>query len=539
MINHIVHFPKDFEPRPQQIDLLQRINKAYEEGYKYVICCAPTGSGKSFISKTLANSSREPSQNYIDLINNRTAFQQDMNGSFVAAGECEDEPFFGAFALTINKNLQDQYKMLFDDSSVLKGKSNYICEVDTKYQVDTAPCLFTPGLKEKCQQCNKCPYYNARNNALISKFGVLNYSMFLSLPDHVKRRQYLICDEASELEDELVKRFSRELNYKTLKKLNCSFPIPTNDYSKFYLWLLELSQNLATEINSLKSICKKNKNAPISDRQRLVAYTALAISIQTTIDTWDECEYVLEKGKDSVKITPYKVNVLSRHLFDHSERVLLLSATIIDHQHFAKTLGIKSYKYIEVDSSFDPNKAPIYVSTKVRLNYKNLNASLPYIAKQIQALCDQHQNEKGIIHTHTSAITEFLLDNLKGSRFLFRLPGTDNEKIVKQHLESSENTVLVSPSLTMGVDLKDDLARFQILTKAAYLPLGDERIKKLFENDKVWYTNKMLNNVIQACGRGVRSVDDHCVTYILDGCITDAVMANKHKLPKYFLKRFN
>jgi Rad3-related DNA helicase len=261
--------------------------------------------------------------------------------------------------------------------------------------------------------------------------------------------------------------------------------------------------------------------------------------MQTTIDTWDDCEYVIEKGKESIKLTPYKVDTLSKHIFDYGKKVLLLSATIIDHQNFAKTLGIKKYKYIEIDSSFNPTKAPIYASTKVRLNYKNLTSSLPYITKQIQTLCDQHNNEKGIIHTHTTTITEYLQEHLKGTRFLFRLPGIDNEKIIKQHLESTEPTILVSPSLTMGVDLKDDLARFQILVKAAYLPLGDNRIKRLFENNKVWYTNKMLNNIIQACGRGVRSQEDYCATYILDGCITDAVTANKHKLPKYFLKRFH
>jgi Rad3-related DNA helicase len=97
----------------------------------------------------------------------------------------------------------------------------------------------------------------------------------------------------------------------------------------------------------------------------------------------------------------------------------------------------------------------------------------------------------------------------------------------------------VSPSLAFGIDLKDDLARFQVIMKAAYMPLGDERIKRLFKEDGDWYQNKMLNNVIQACGRGVRSKSDKCVTYILDKCITDAILKNRSKLPRYFLKRFN
>jgi Rad3-related DNA helicase len=92
--------------------------------------------------------------------------------------------------------------------------------------------------------------------------------------------------------------------------------------------------------------------------------------------------------------------------------------------------------------------------------------------------------------------------------------------------------------MSYGVDLKGDLARFQIIIKAPYSPLGDVRIQKMFELDKQWYLNKMLGSVIQACGRGVRSPNDKCVTYILDGVILDAILRNKHKLPKYFIDRF-
>lgn len=48
----------------------------------------------------------------------------------------------------------------------------------------------------------------------------------------------------------------------------------------------------------------------------------------------------------------------------------------------------------------------------------------------------------------------------------------------------------------------------------------------------------MLINLVQACGRGIRSKDDYCVTYILDGTVYDVILANRAKLPKYFLDRF-
>ena len=91
--------------------------------------------------------------------------------------------------------------------------------------------------------------------------------------------------------------------------------------------------------------------------------------------------------------------------------------------------------------------------------------------------------------------------------------------------------------MTYGVDLKGDLATFQILLKAPWLPTKEPRIEKMMKLDKSWYSNKMLCSVVQACGRGIRSEDDECVTYILDGSVYDTIERNQSKLPKYFIDR--
>ena len=215
-----------------------------------------------------------------------------------------------------------------------------------------------------------------------------------------------------------------------------------------------------------------------------------------------------------------------------------MSATIIDHKNLAKTLGIKDYEYVESHSTFDPAKAPIYISKTNKLNHANLQKALPAVIEQIKAICTKHKEEKGIIHTHTNLITSYIKNNISSNRFLFRDDTATNEDILEAHEESKEPTILVSPSLGLGIDLKGDLARFQIIVKAAYLPLGDNRVKKMFEQDKQWYQNKMLSNFIQQCGRGIRSKDDHCVTYVLDATIFNAIIRSKKMLPKYFLDRF-
>ena len=535
--NYLSHFPKGFEPSSQQVTILKGIEQAFKDN-KFVICCAPTGSGKSFISKTLGNSTNDCTEEFKNLINTYAAYKQAL-GSYTYEDECLEQPPFGAFALTITKALQDQYVGLFPDSSYLKGKSNYQCEVDPNFDVETAPCVLTPHIKDECWIQNKCPYYNARNKSLTDRFSILNYKMFLALPHHVKRKNIIICDEASELEDELIKHFTLFIDPDKLKTLGVVVPYLYKEEPQAILtWVNQLSEILAGHISDLNIALNEKKKLTIVDKRKLNYFINLHGTVRQIIGTWDTTEYICQRDGKTAKLTPLRVDNLTKFIFDCADKVVLMSATIIDHANFAKSLGIEKYKFIEVDSTFDPKKAPIHISTKVKLNRANLEKNLPIIAQQIQKICDMHKDEKGIIHTHTMQITSYLQKTLKGNRFIFREDGVANEDMLKSHNLATAASVLVSPSMTFVVDLKGDLARFQIIVKAAYLPLSDNRIKKLFDIDKAWYLDKMLCNLVQACGRGNRSKDDYCVTYILDGVLFDAIIANKGKLPKYFLDRF-
>ena len=96
---------------------------------------------------------------------------------------------------------------------------------------------------------------------------------------------------------------------------------------------------------------------------------------------------------------------------------------------------------------------------------------------------------------------------------------------------------LVSPSLTFGTDLNGEKGRFQIIVKTPYPPLSNKRIKKLFDLDKQWYSNKALCALVQTSGRCTRSKVDYAVTYVLDGKARSLISQNKSKLPKHFIER--
>ena len=536
MTNFPLNFPDGYTPTKAQVEILGKLSSHMENGVKFMVVNACTGSGKSFIPKTIANSLNGPSQFYKDCVDNYSIFSED--GPELIGNE---EPF-GVYALTITKALQDQYKNTFSDTGILKGQSNYQCTLDETLSVDVAPCAYVGGLKMDCWKSDKCPYYNARNKMLKSDFSSLNYSMFFSLPDHLKKRKVIVCDEGSELEEQLVSQFSCEIDIPFLVKTQTeTTAFPTQETPvKVLEWLNRLIAALATNIENYKGYLKmamKGSQDYFKTSSEYTRLTNLQSNVQVLAGTYYDSQYIIEHVDRKIKFTPLKVDKLAKYIFDFADHVVIMSATIIDHRNFCKNLGITDYKYIEVASEFDCAKAPIHVMVKQKLNFSNLKQMLPAIAKQVTGILKEHSKEKGIIHTHTQYIADFIRENVRSDRLLCREPGVRNEELMILHETSTEPTVLVSPSMSYGIDLKGDLATFQVILKAPWLPTKDVRVEKMMKIDKSWYSNKMLCTLVQASGRGIRSKNDECVTYILDGSIFDAILRNKNKLPKYFLDR--
>jgi len=524
------YFPPGFSPRPQQERGLNLIEEAINKGVKFIIVQAPTGSGKSFISKTLGNASAEADKDYKDLVLNYHAYDKDYEEIM------PKKPIHGCFALTTTIALQDQYKQLFDDAVLFKGKSNYQCDVDNEFTVEQAPCLIANNLKRSCWNEHRCPYYENRNKALTEKFTVLNYASFFNLPNHLKKRQIIVADECSELEDEIVKFYSATIEYEKLAKVGIdSTKLTTEDPKPVLGWLTDLAEETKAAID-LGAYKQRNQNSKIElnkQQYRKELYDA----ITSIIDNWDNTQYIIEKDGDKATFTPLKIDRLTGCLFDFADVVILMSATIVDKKAFANTLGITKYEYIEFESTFDPKKSPIHCHTKYPLNQALKQKNLPFVIDLAKSIAEHHKGKKGIIHTHSHEITKELQRSLNGNRFLFREGGAKNAPIIFEHKTRKDDTVLVSPSLTMGLDLVGDLGEWQIVIKLPYASLGNKRVKKMADLDSHWYTMKMFISLIQACGRCTRSQEDTSITYILDGLSLKTIVKNKDILPKYFIDR--
>ena len=110
----------------------------------------------------------------------------------------------------------------------------------------------------------------------------------------------------------------------------------------------------------------------------------------------------------------------------------------------------------------------------------------------------------------------------------------NRDEVLKLHIDSVEPTVLLSPSMMEGVDLKDNLSRFQIICKVPFPYLGDLVVKKRMELNNKWYPYTTAKSIIQSLGRSIRNETDHAISYILDSDWERFYRMNSDLFPKEF-----
>ena len=227
------------------------------------------------------------------------------------------------------------------------------------------------------------------------------------------------------------------------------------------------------------------------------------------------------------------------YLLNTSKNRVLLSATVGLKQAFDENLGVRfteEESYLKkIPSTFDFSKSPIYYYSKYKLSYTEKNASLKCLKPILyNLLINNYKQYKGIIQTASYDLAkEFVKDapyELR-RRLLLYENSLEKTNFIKRH-EKSNDTILIGPSLSEGIDLPGDLCRFIIILKVPYASLKDKLVKAKMELFPSWYKADASNTIIQGIGRGNRSKDDWCVTYIVDGCFGSLYTATKEQYPK-------
>jgi Rad3-related DNA helicase len=173
---------------------------------------------------------------------------------------------------------------------------------------------------------------------------------------------------------------------------------------------------------------------------------------------------------------------------------------------------------------------------------------MPKIVKKIEDILDDHPNDKGIIHVTSWEYQKNILEKISkkhASRFECVIDDEDYfDKKSVQNIQKfssidalldshkkSQGSVILSPSCWYGVDLADELSRFQIIVKAPFLPLTNAvKKKRLLESGNDWYQTKAAYKLVQGCGRSIRNTSDFATTYLLDSNCGE-LLKNRHVRP--------
>ena len=258
----------------------------------------------------------------------------------------------------------------------------------------------------------------------------------------------------------------------------------------------------------------------------------------------------VEQGKHRdgyrVAVQPLDVDKLFGMFMDKFavNHVVFMSATIIDKQQFCNDLGLSSASTALVSrpSTFDAYRSPIVIDPMGSMSREYMQRTVSNMIGRINDILREHAHEKGLIHTTSMLLARTIYDNiapdLRG-RLLIAEGMVNNEQLLMQHKSTRKPTVLISPSMMAGVDLEDDFARFQVVAKFPFASLGDPRVAKKMNrrNGKSWYKAKMLRSFVQECGRGTRSEEDWCVTYVLDGYVEYLMRNDMDKFDDQFKQR--
>lgn len=521
----IENFPFE-RPREGQLDIIADIEEAISKGFKYIILEAGTGTGKSAVATTLARM------------------------------------YESAYILTMTKQLQRQYADEFD-FPLVKGRGNFDCIKDGfEVTCDMGACKTAPknskffcpyGISKNptltgdlafqdsyggdifFQTNDHCHYWQQKANAINSPITLMNYDyaiLELNYVKHFGKRTLLILDEAHNIEDKLMKTmeinlYNRQLE-KDIKKVISPQTLKTREMGE---WIMEIDaiQGHYADIDI--------KDLPTNKADRIRSTSARLKDLKNKLET-EPGNWVIDSNENGVSFKPLKVNHYANdYLFKHGDVVIFLSATILSAKMFSKWLGLNPHEvyHIKVDSPFSVEKRPIELNLAGKMSKNRVKQSAPKSIEILNKILKRHEGDKGLIHTHSYKCQQYIINNLYNSRLIAH--GSNNRERVLKYFEEDDNPlVLVSPSMSEGVDLPYDKCRFQVIYKIPFPYLGDPQINMRRKKDQRWYAYKTVMTLMQAYGRGMRAEDDSCVTYILDSDIQMLLKSPLYRslIPEFF-----
>ena len=541
-----------FKPRKEQREALEFIDSEYNKNKlnKFYLLNLPVGVGKSHLAMMISD-----------------WYKRNVN------------KMARVDIITNSKLLQDQYSDTYESINDLKGKENYECE---SYSCSCAQGAEFNRLNKT--SCEECPYSTAREGYINGGVSLTNfylyilYAMYNQKLMESRNARVLIVDEAHDFDDvmsdfvsikiteTIIKKFKFSNEYEMIKELK-----KVNSITSYVEYLKGLNveiletceqmekgmvkapRNVTQDKRDLKiSKVLSGKNSDVKLMNLVSDMKQMQLKIEVFLKEYKENpnNWVLESNyneklkQKELSLEPiWSYDYLDKYVFAHYDMVILMSGTILDKNLFCNLNGLDASRavYYSIGSPFPIANRPIFYMPIGKMSYKSKDDTFKNYIPYIKKLLDKYKNKKGIIHTNSFELSNWIQKSIKDPRLIFH-DSSNKDEMLKMHFESDEPTVIVSPSMGTGVSFDNDKARFQIIAKVPYPSLGSQKNKMRQNNNPDWYSWKTVCGLIQMTGRSVRSDVDYADTIIIDGGFGDVIKHSSHFLPDWVqeaIKRIN
>ena len=541
-----------YKPRKEQRDALEFINSEYQKNKtnKFYLLNLPVGIGKSYLALMISDWYKKNVSKFarVDIITN-------------------------------SKILQDQYEDTFESISGLRGKENYECEA---YSCSCAQGAEFNRLNKT--SCEECPYSSSRENYISGGVSLTNFYLYILYaiynPKLMESRgaRVLIVDEAHDFDDVMSDFVSIKITETIVKKMRFSNEreiikklkdvTTIDDYVQFLSFLnveiLETCEQMEKGMGSAPRSAKvdkrdlkiskviSEKNSDVKLMNQITDLKQYQLKIEVFLKEYKENpnNWVLESNWNEklrhreLSLEPiWAFDYLDKYVFSQYDMVFLMSGTILDKSLFCQLNGIDVSKavYYSIGSPFPLKNRPIFYMPIGKMSYKSKEETFKNYIPYIKKLLEKYKNKKGVIHTNSFELANWIQKSIKDPRLIFH-DSSNKDEMLRMHFESEDPTVIVSPSMDTGVSFDNDKARFQIIAKVPYPSLGSQKNKMRQSNNPDWYSWKTVSGLVQMTGRPVRSNTDYADTIIIDGGFGDVIKHSSHFLPDWIqdaIKRVN
>lgn len=511
----------------QQEAVVDVLMALYVEDNDVVLLNAPTGAGKSLI----------------------------LYAVMAVVEALDDKDSFFTTPLNALIDQVDDDDFIADEIISLKGKNNYDCihPHDRGTPVDKAVCQRVSDFD--CEYKSKCEYYGRKDRAQFESEVVTNLSYLMAnsmIPDAVdskfQPREVLEVDECQNIEDFAIQFVGFTVSSRAIPVVydEISRPPRTDDAEKLAEWLeSDVMVEVRRKLDEYEGFAELSEEQA-DNRDKLENFAQRCTNFLHDVkDHHWVAERDVDDGKFTVKFNPIFVGrFLGNYLWGQGHKVVMSSATM-PRGDFLKEVGLDSHDVAEVNvpSTFPPERRPVITDHAVgKMTYHERDKTIPKMASKIAEMARHHEGERGFIHCHAYSIMENIYDALPAdvkARTTKQDPDA-REQSLRNWLDSDDQ-VFLSVAMDEGISLDGDKARWQVVAKAAYPNMSDARVEYRMDKNTMggadwnWYSGKAAVNLQQAVGRGMRSKDDYCHTYILDTSAVTLIERNKHLFEDWFL----